>query len=144
MIEQRFKITKSLPTAKEYLVLRKKLSWETYSSKDAKRALDSSLFCVAVYENDTIIGMGRIVGDECLCFYIQDIMVSPAFQNQGVGTLIMKHILTYLNQKAVKGAYIGLMSKKDKEYFYEKFGFVSRPNNTMGCGMIIPNFRPIT
>lgn len=34
------------------------------------------------------------------------------------------------------------MSKKGKESFYEQYGFVQRPNSTMGHGMVIPNFLP--
>lgn len=138
----KLKITELKPTPQEYLKLRKSLSWELYSEKDVEQALLNSIYCVSIYSKDCIIGMGRIVGDGRLCFYIQDIMVDPHAQRQGIGSIIMRHIMSYIYNTATKGAYVGLMSKKGKEAFYELFGFVKRPNDKMGNGMVIPNFPP--
>lgn len=136
------KITELPPTPKEYLQLRKSLSWELYHENDVAQALHSSLYCISVYNKDDIIGTGRVVGDAILCFYIQDIMVAPQAQRQGIGSIIMNHIMSYIYNTATQGAYVGLMSKKGKEEFYERFGFVKRPNDIMGNGMVIPNFLP--
>lgn len=131
-------IKESPPTPQEYMLLRKSLLWETYSESIVTQALQNSLYGVSIYLNDQIIGTGRVVGDAKLCFYIQDVMVAPSAQHQGVGHIIMKYIMSYIYSIAVDGAYIGLMSKKGKESFYEHFGFVKRPNSSMGCGMVIP------
>ncbi len=138
----KIKIVENSPNAEDYLHLRESLSWRTYSLEDTRIALSNNLYCVSVYYEYEIIGMGRIVGDGRLCFYIQDIMVKPAYQNQGIGTLILNHIVKYLKNTATKEAYIGLMSKKGKEGFYENFGFIKRPNDIMGNGMVIPHFEP--
>lgn len=142
-VGKNFRVVESAPNAEEYLALRTALAWETYSKDCVEDALHNSLFCVTVYDQSTVIGMGRIVGDNKLCFYIQDIMVIPGAQRQGVGTIIMERILNYLHKTAIAGAYIGLMSKKNMESFYETFGFVKRPNEFMGAGMILPDFMPI-
>ncbi len=140
MIIDKLEIVEAAPSAKEYLQLRNKLGWSLYLEIDAANALLHSLYCISIYDNESIIGMGRVVGDGKLCFYIQDIMVVPNAQRQGIGNIIMNHIMSYIKSVAVRGAYIGLMSKKGKEPFYEHFGFVKRPNDTMGNGMVIPNF----
>ena len=70
-------------------------------------------------------------------------MVHPGYQNKGIGTQIMTSIMDYLYKHAVPNAYIGLMSKLGKSGFYERFGFVSRPNEKMGPGMIFPNFKQV-
>jgi GNAT superfamily N-acetyltransferase len=137
-------ILEERPTASDYQMLRTELGWSVYSKRHISCALQNSLYCICIYEANRIIGMGRIVGDTCLCFYIQDIMVAPHVQGQGIGKIIMSHIMTYLRNNAKKGAYVGLMSKKSKVTFYQKYGFVSRPNETMGPGMVIPDFDPAT
>lgn len=138
----KIRIVENSPIAEEYLHLRESLSWNTYSLADTKFALSNNLYCVSIYYEYEIIGMGRIVGDGRLCFYIQDIMVKPAYQNHGIGTLILNHIIAFLKNVAAKEAYIGLMSKKGKEEFYENFGFIKRPNDIMGNGMVLPHFDP--
>lgn len=128
------------PTPQEYILLRESLLWETYPETDVAQALQNSLYGVSIYLNTQIIASGRVVGDTKLCFYIQDVMVIPSAQHQGIGRIIMKYIMSYIYSIAAEGAYIGLMSKKGKETFYEHFGFVKRPNSSMGCGMVIPRF----
>ena len=138
----KIRIVENSPVAEDYLHLRESLSWNTYSLADTKIALSNNLYCVSIYYEYEIIGMGRIVGDGRVCFYIQDIMVKPTYQNHGIGTLILNHIIEFLKNIAAKEAYIGLMSKKGKEEFYENFGFIKRPNDIMGNGMVLPHFDP--
>lgn len=134
-------ISESAPSPQEYLYLRGSLLWDTYSESDVAHALKNSNYCVSIYYNNEIVGTGRVIGDSRLCFYIQDIMVAPSVQRKGVGRIIMNHIMSYIQKNAVEGAYVGLMSKKGKEKFYESFGFVKRPSSTMGNGMVIPHFK---
>ncbi len=140
MDKNKIKIVENSPKAEDYLHLRESLSWNTYSLSDTKIALSNNLYSVSIYYEYEIIGMGRVVGDGRLCFYIQDIMVKPDYQHKGIGTLILNNIIEYLKNTATKEAYIGLMSKKGKEEFYENFGFIKRPNDIMGNGMVIPHF----
>lgn len=142
MDKNKIKIVENSPKAEDYLHLRESLSWNTYSLSDTKIALSNNLYSVSIYYEYEIIGMGRVVGDGRLCFYIQDIMVKPDYQHKGIGILILNHIIEYLKNTATKEAYIGLMSKKGKEEFYENFGFIKRPNDIMGNGMVIPHFEP--
>lgn len=110
-------VVETAPSPQEYLYLRKCLSWDTYSESDVAFALQNSTYSVSIYFKNEIIGTGRVIGDSRLCFYIQDVMVAPNAQSKGVGSIIMNHIMSYVRENAVKGAYIGLMSKKGKEPF---------------------------
>lgn len=73
--------------------------------------------------------------------YIQDIMVIPKYQGKQIGTEIMYKLLEQVDRyKKVNPnirTYLG--SSKGKEGFYEKFGFISRPNDKLGAGMILYN-----
>ena len=97
------------PTPQEYILLRESLLWEIYSETDVAQALQNSLYGVSIYLNNQIIASGRVVGDNKLCFYIQDVMVIPSAQHQGIGRIIMEHIMAYIYSIAAEGAYIGLM-----------------------------------
>lgn len=47
----------------------------------------------------------------------------------------MKRIINYLNKTATGSAVVGLLASKNKESFYKKFGFIERPNESLGSGM---------
>lgn len=59
---------KSLPTAEEYNKLRENVGWGTHPEDIVEKSLKQTLFGVSVYDDGNIIGSGRIVGDEGLCF----------------------------------------------------------------------------
>ncbi len=47
----------------------------TKPHSEVKKALEGTLFLVSVYEDDELIGLGRIVGDGGVTFVVSDIMV---------------------------------------------------------------------
>ncbi len=66
-------------------------------------------------------------------------MVIPAYQGKKIGTGIMNKLIEKINEyKKVNPeirTYLG--ASKGKESFYERFGFISRPNEDLGAGMIL-------
>lgn len=133
------KILEKSPTPEEYNRLRKSVLWPEYEFSDIESSLSSSLYSVSCYFNDEIIGYGRIIGDLKLCFYIQDVIVIPEYQNMGIGTEIMERIMEFISNNAVKHSVIGLMAAKGKEEFYSRFGFDIRPSELYGHGMHLLN-----
>ena len=121
----------------DYIKVRDTTNFVKYSIADTIISLKNSLFCVVVYVNDEPVGTARIVGDGKTAFFLKDIIVVPEYQSNGVGKLLMESIFNYLNDNAADQAYVGLMSTKGKESYYEKFGFIARPNNDFGSGMIL-------
>ena len=96
-----------------------------------------SLFIEKASKNNPMNSLewGRIVGDGAMYFYLQDVVVAPHCQGQGIGELVMKELEIYLARTASKGATIGLLSAKGKENFYRRFGYLTRPNDSLGNGM---------
>ncbi|GER89902.1 hypothetical protein KDW_40640 [Dictyobacter vulcani] len=84
-----------------------------------------------------MIGCGRVIGDGGLCFYVQDIIVLPGYQGQGLGRRIMEKIMDYLRENAHPGGFVGLMAAKGAAGFYLKYGFLERPTPDYGPGMIL-------
>lgn len=118
--------------------LRKTGPFKPYQDSDIEVAIKNSLYTVYVVDdNDEPIGMARIVGDGRIAFFIKDVVVTPQHQGKYVGTLIMEHLLAYIEAHCCDNAYVGLMSTPHKEGFYEKFGFQRRPNVEYGAGMVM-------
>ena len=130
-----------IPTAAEFNMLTELVGWGTRKNNIVEEALKSTLYSLCVYNDDKLIGYGRIIGDKTIFLYIQDIMVIPEYQGQKIGTEIMNKVIEKVNEyKKINPdirTYLG--ASKGKESFYEKFGFVSRPNEELGAGMILYN-----
>ena len=120
----------------EYQRLRQAVDWYATDPIDTQNALENSLYSVAVIADETVIGIGRVIGDKGLYYYIQDLIVHPDYQNKGIGRNIMRMLKGYIENNAKPGAFIGLMAAKGVERLYEKFNFIIRPNDNMGPGMI--------
>ena len=118
--------------------LRKSVGWEEHNFNDVFLSLKNTLYLViAKNEKHEIIGMARIIGDQGMYFYIQDVIVLPDYQKQNVGFELMKKIMTYIEKNKKENMFIGLMAAKGKEGFYKKFGFVERPAEKYGPGMCL-------
>ena len=69
--------------------------------------------------------MVRIVCDCVMYWYLQEIILIPQYQGQGIGTKIVKRLLEYIKENTMPGTFVsvGLTAAKGKDTFYEKFGF---------------------
>lgn len=127
------------PSAKEFNYLTNSVGWGIRKNNIVDEALKNTLYSLCVYDDDKLIGYGRIIGDKTIFLYIQDIMVIPEYQSKHIGTGIMENLLKQINEyKKINSnirTYLG--ASKGKESFYEKFGFISRPNEDLGAGMIL-------
>lgn len=133
------KYIEHIPSAEEFNYLTNSVDWGTRKNNIIEEALKNTLYSLCVYDDSKLIGYGRIIGDKTIFLYIQDIMVIPEYQNKHIGTEIMNNLLKQINEyKKINPSirtYLG--ASKGKESFYEKFGFISRPNEELGSGMIL-------
>lgn len=123
----------------EYLTLREKVGWKKLTDKQATQALANCLYKVkAVDEDGQVVGMGRVVGDGAVVCYIQDLIVIPKVQKLGIGSMIIQKLKAYVEAVREEGStmMLCLMCAKGREPFYEKHGFIQRPTDTLGPGMI--------
>ena len=134
-------IKENVNSVKEFNYLYDAVGWESYDKKVSEKALANTMYSVSVYDDDKIIGYGRIIGDG-IFLYIHDVMVTPKYQNKKIGSQIMDKLLEKVNQIKVDNpnlrVYLG--ASKGKEKFYERFGFITRENANLGSGMILDGF----
>ena len=124
-------------TAKQFLMLRESVGWNGKEFQ-VEESLKFSLCNVAAKNGDEVIGMGRLVGDGFMYWYVQDVIVNPQYQGMGIGNEIMKNLMQYIENNSLPDTTvtIGLMAAKGKEGFYEKLGYFARPTETYGSGMM--------
>ena len=79
----------------EILSLYSAVGWVAYTeNKDAlRKGYENSLLTLAAYEGETLLGIIRAVGDGATIVFIQDILVYPAYQGQGIGTALLRALL---------------------------------------------------
>ena len=83
-----------------------------------KRAFEASHTTVFVYHAGRLIGFGRAISDGAYQAAIYDCAVLPEFQSKGIGTTIMKNIMSRISHCNVI-----LYAAPGKEGFYQRHGF---------------------
>ena len=75
----------------EVLDIYKSVGWTIYASDPEKlrRAFENSLYILGAYDGDTLVGILRAVGDGETVVFLQDILVRPDKQGQGIGRKLM-------------------------------------------------------
>ncbi len=129
-----FEVIKKLPSNEEFNRLFESVGWGSRDEEKIDKIRQSSDFAVSVYQNGEIVGMAHVVGDGCY-YSVFDVVVRKDFQGQGVGATIMREVVEWYKSIEDEDTYLYLGASKNKEKFYEKFGFVSRPYGDIGAGM---------
>ena len=127
----------------EYCELRSAVGWQPIIEEQAQSGLQHSDFVIACREGKNIVGCARIFWDKGYIAYLADVMVKPEYQNQGIGKTLVNSCISYIDRQLKDGwrIKIVIVSAKEKEKFYEKFGFVTRPNESDGPGMQMWRFK---
>ena len=114
-------IKENCKSVEEFNLLYDSVGWGAYNEEITKKALDNTYYSVSIYENDNIVGYGRLIGDTICFMYIQDVIVKPEFQNKKIGTMIMNKLLEKISELRIENpnirVYLG--ATKNKEKFYE-------------------------
>lgn len=118
-----FTISKRTPTVPEYQRLRKVVGCDLIEDSAVEKALGRSLFSVCALKDESVIGCGRVVGDDGLYFFIQDLMVDPEIEDQGIEACMMDEIMDYLKGAAPKGAFFCIKGCKFQNVQCKQFGF---------------------
>lgn len=133
------KLQENMLDINTYMNLRAAVGWKVLKEEQAILALKNSIFTVTASIDDKVVGMGRMVGDGAVICYIQDLVVHPSYQKLGVGEALMKRLLEHAEELRMEETelMLCLMCAKGREGFYEKYGFMGRPTDNLGPGMIM-------
>lgn len=110
-------------TLDQVLPLYEAVEWTNYTANPDRlqAGLDGTLYIRAAFDDGQLVGLLRAVGDGATILFIQDILVLPAYQRQGIGTRLLTDCLA-----AYEGIYqCHLMTDQTEKTraFYESLGF---------------------
>ena len=117
--------------ADEIQNLYSQVGWTAYT--DNMRALEqgfqNSLLVLAAYEGDALLGIVRVVGDGFTIILIQDILVYPNYQRQGIGTALLRAVLDRYSD--VRQVQLATDNTPKTIAFYRSLGFLDF--SEIGC-----------
>ena len=122
----------------DVLHLYQAVGWTNYThqSEMLEQALSHSLAIYVALDGDAVVGLIRLVGDGFSSVLLQDLIVLPIYQRQGIGSALMKEAL-----EDFKEAYQVQLATEQTEKnvgFYRSMGFETL--STYDCtGMIWVN-----
>ncbi len=122
----------------EYNGLRRLVDWYEVSERQFITSIPKSIFITVGRDDGKVISMARAVGDGGYHLLVVDVIVHPDYQGQGIGRQMITQLIDFVHNDYIEPGettMVSLLSAKDKEPFYEKFGFFRRPNDERGSGM---------
>ena len=110
---------------KQLINLYQSVGWTSYTEKPEllQQAVHNSLYVLGAFDHDQLIGLIRVVGDGLTIIYIQDLLVLPAYQNQGIGSTLINKVRKEFRH--VRQQVLLTMEEPETRAFYEKNGFTS-------------------
>ena len=115
----------------EILSLYSSVGWTNYVQRPEmlRKAYRNSLYILGAYVNGKLVGVIRAVGDGASIVFLQDLLVLPEYQRQGIGTRLMQAAL----EKFADIYQLALLTEAiDKNIaFYKSLGLVKLED--FGC-----------
>ena len=118
------KITKETSVSiNDVLHLYQAVGWTNYTNQPQmlSQALTHSLATYLARDGEKIVGLVRLIGDGFSSVFVQDLLVLPSYQRQGIGSSLMKQALA-----DYKDAYQVQLATEETEKtlgFYRSLGF---------------------
>lgn len=108
----------------EMISLYKSVHWSLYvkNPEKLKGSYDHSLFKIAAYQGERLVGMIRVVGDGFSIIFIQDLLILPEFHRKDIGTKLMKAVLE--KYKSVRQKVLMTDDMPGQKAFYRSVGLI--------------------
>ena len=115
----------------ELLGLYSSVGWTAYTKdpEALRQGYERSLLVLAAYEGNDLLGIVRAVGDGHTVIFVQDILVFPDRQRQGVGTALLRAVLDRFPH--VRQIELVTDDTPKTKAFYRSMGF--RQLSELGC-----------
>lgn len=79
----------------EIMALYSSVGWSNYTNNPVmlRKAYKNSLYVLAAYADDKLVGLLRTVGDGSSIVFLQDLIVLPEYQRHGIGSQLMRKVM---------------------------------------------------
>lgn len=121
------------PDAEGFLRLFETTGWDRdgrLTLASAGAALEHTRYAISAYDGGRLVGTGRIVGDGVLHALLADVIVDPAYRGQGIGSAIVARLVVECRRAHILD--VQLFCAAGHRRFYERLGFVARPDEAPG------------
>ena len=107
----------------DVLHLYQAVGWTNYTNQPQmlEQALSHSLATYLARDGEEIVGLVRLVGDGFSSVFVQDLIVLPSYQRQGIGSNLMKEALA--DYKDVYQVQLATDESEKTLVFYRSLGF---------------------
>ncbi|MEJ6490374.1 GNAT family N-acetyltransferase [Leucobacter sp. USCH14] len=121
------RILDRVPTTAEHAALAASVGWQSHFDDEVRAAsLNASLAgVVCVDDRDVVVGMARAVGDGLQYAYVQDVIVDPAHEGEGIATQMVDRLISLLRPEGDVELFVGLFASDAAVGVYESLGFTS-------------------
>ncbi len=121
------RLLRKLPAFEEYSRLRVAVGWSAVPPARVAVAFAETKHVSAIRDNaDELRAFARTVGDGELYLYVQDVMVDPVYQHQGLGSQVIEDLLQQVRDTTPSDAFIGVLAMPGTDGFYARLGFESQ------------------
>lgn len=105
------------------IALYSSVGWSAYTREPDRlvRALAGSRCWVSAHDGGALVGLARAVGDGETIAYIQDVLVDPEHQRQGVGRALLQRLLDLVD---VRQVVLITDDEPEQHAFYRSCGLV--------------------
>lgn len=122
-----------MPSQEQFWDLFQTTDWnDTYqlSPQELFQAISTNWFAISAFAGERLVGFGRVVSDGILHAMIYEMIVLPEYQGQEIGAKILQLLVQKCLEANIRD--IQLFCARGKRGFYEKYGFIARPDNAPG------------
>ena len=109
----------------QLLELYESVGWIMYTNEQRRAqlqdAIRNSTYVVSAWQEDRLIGLARGLSDDVSIFYLQDILIRPDFQRQGIGRKLLGNCLERFEH--VKTKVLLTDDEERQARFYESLGY---------------------
>jgi GNAT superfamily N-acetyltransferase len=101
------------------------VGWLAYTSEERRgeleKAIQNSTYVVSAWDGKRLVGLARGLSDDVSIFYLQDVLVHPVYQRQGIGRRLLQECLRRFSHVRTK---VLLTDDEGKQHeFYESMGY---------------------
>jgi ribosomal protein S18 acetylase RimI-like enzyme len=101
------------------------VGWVAYTTEEGglklQEAIQNSTYVVTAWRGEKMIGLARCISDDVSISYLQDILVNPEYQRQGVGRKLLSNCLERFEHVRMK---VLLTDDEERQkVFYESLGY---------------------
>lgn len=106
----------------ELLTMYESLGWNSLklSVNELEKMCKQSWYAIYVFDDQKLVGMGRVISDGVITGIICGVCVLPEYQSKGIGKEIVEQLIRHCEQKRVIPQ---LMCAEDLKSYYESIGF---------------------